>query len=94
MLPRKGSPLPEKRQAGREILTARVPAHEDLLSGLPSNLDIVAARSAVKVLWAARNAFDIRQRGRGIFAERRISKRDADIMLKREMALLTGGGAS
>jgi hypothetical protein len=90
---RNGLTLPEKRKAGREILTPREPAHEDLLKNLPSDLDINAMRRTVKTLWAWRNEFNIRQHRRGVFSSGRIRKADAEHVLKRALAMVDEGGA-
>ena len=40
-------PQPKKRQAGRELLTLREPAQEDLLRGLPSNAVDIAVSAII-----------------------------------------------
>ena len=85
-------PRPEKRRPGG-TLSSR-PAHiEDLVRHL--NLDpeyIASARQFGKILWAARNRFDINRRALGLFtARRQIDKAEADRRLRAMLTELSAG---
>ncbi len=58
----RAAPQPEKRRPRREVLTTRTPAHENVLRGLPSDLNLTAARMACKTLWSWRNRWDLGRR--------------------------------
>ncbi len=80
---------PEVWQAVHKIVPPRVPAHENLLRGLPSYLDLAIARTE-KVAWSWRN---ISKRSPGIFSLARcIDKVDADRLLRLALADAQEGG--
>lgn len=88
-----GNATPEMRKA-RVRLTTREPFIESLLAGLDyDGVDIDELRAFSKHWWSARNQFDIRRRGSGLFGSQLIRKRDANQVLKHLLAQVEREGA-
>ena len=82
---------PERRK-GREVLTARDPWIEDLLTGLSLDPEYIAEiRRFCKQMYRDRNAWDVARRARGMFGAR-IDKSNVEKVLRREIAALADGG--
>lgn len=79
-------------ERGRVRLTVRDPDIEKLLSGLAIEGEILEqVRVFGKSLWAERNRFDVRRRVGGLFVpDRRISKSDAEWLLRNQLTELAG----
>ena len=91
--PGTGNATPEKR-AAREVLSLREPHIERLLLGLGIDPEHLAeSRRFYKALTAALSRWDIARRRGGMFSTGRISKHNADVALKRQLAALEGGDA-
>ena len=79
---------------GRPTLSPLDPFTETLLAGLGiSKESIHHIRAFAKHWQRERNRWDIDRRKGGMFSVGRMSKRDADAALKRELAALEGGDA-
>ena len=82
-----GNATPEKRKA-RPRLTVREPFIESLLAGLDfDGVDMDHLRAFSKRCWSSRNTWAVSRR-RGLFGSERLRKRDADRVLKQELAEL------